>query len=87
MLYEVITRTLIVTEGLFSILGDTAPLAEFVQLKDAYGACMLVDEAHSLGVCGRSGRGVAEATDCLDGVDFIVGTFSKSLGSVGGFCA
>lgn len=80
------TRTLIVTEGLYSILGDTAPLAEFVAIKQRYGAYLLVDEAHSLGVYGDRGRGLSDAAGVLPEVDFIVGTFSKSLGATGGFC-
>ncbi|MFU8813707.1 MAG: serine palmitoyltransferase [Pseudomonadales bacterium] len=80
------SRTLVVTEGLFSVLGDKAPLAEIVDLKSRYGAYLFVDEAHSLGVFGAHGRGVAEEAGVLDQVDFIVGTFSKSLASTGGFC-
>ena len=79
-------RTLVVSEGLFSMLGDQAPLAEIVDVKDEYGACLLLDEAHSMGVFGEHGRGLAEAQGVEDRVDFVVGTFSKSLGSVGGFC-
>lgn len=80
------SRTLIITEGLYSILGDTAPLAEFAELKRRYGAYLFVDEAHSLGIYGEHGRGLAEAAGVEADVDFIVGTFSKSLGSTGGFC-
>ena len=76
---------LIVVEGLYSMLGDTAPLKEFVDVKRQTGAYLLVDEAHSMGVLGEKGRGLAEAVGVEDDVDFIVGTFSKSLGSVGGF--
>lgn len=77
---------LIVVEGMYSVLGDCAPLAEIVRIKEQYGARLLVDEAHSLGVFGEHGCGVAEAQGVLDKVDFIVGTFSKSLGAMGGFC-
>jgi len=80
-------RCLIVVEGIYSVLGDCAPLAEMVAIKERYGAMLLVDEAHSLGVFGERGCGVAEAQGVLDQVDFIVGTFSKSLGAMGGFCA
>ncbi len=79
-------NTLVVTEGLYSMLGDQAPLEAMVDLKDQYGACMLLDEAHSMGVFGERGRGLAEAVGVEDRVDFVVGTFSKSLGSIGGFC-
>ncbi len=77
---------LIVVEGLYSMLGDRAPLKEIAALKAEYGAYLLVDEAHSLGVLGERGRGLAEEAGVEDAVDFVVGTFSKSLGSVGGFC-
>lgn len=80
-------RCLIVVEGMYSVLGDVAPLAEMVELKERFGASLLVDEAHSLGVYGERGCGVAELQGVLDKVDFIVGTFSKSLGAMGGFCA
>ncbi|MBA7715058.1 8-amino-7-oxononanoate synthase [subsurface metagenome] len=81
------SRCLIVVEGMYSVLGDCAPLAEFVELKQRFGARLLVDEAHSVGVYGEHGCGVAEQQGVLDKVDFIVGTFSKSLGAMGGFCA
>ena len=77
---------LVVVEGIYSMLGDSAPLAEIAAVKRETGATLLVDEAHSLGVLGEHGRGLAEAAGVEDDVDFIVGTFSKSLGSVGGFC-
>ena len=77
---------LIVVEGIYSMVGDTAPLKEFAAVKRETGAYLLVDEAHSLGVLGATGRGLAEAAGVEADVDFIVGTFSKSLGSVGGFC-
>lgn len=76
----------IVVEGIYSMLGDTAPLKEFAAVKREYGAYLVVDEAHSLGVCGATGRGVAERDGVEADADFIVGTFSKSLGGVGGFC-
>ena len=68
------------------MLGDRAPLREIVDIKRRYGASLLVDEAHSLGVLGEHGRGLAEEAGVEDEVDFITGTFSKSLGSIGGFC-
>ena len=79
-------RTLVVVEGIYSMLGDRAPLREIVDVKSRYGASLLVDEAHSLGVLGENGRGLAEEAAVEGGVDFITGTFSKSLGSIGGFC-
>ena len=78
---------LIVVEGIYSMLGDRAPLAEFAEIKRRHGAFLLVDEAHSLGVLGAHGRGAAEEQGIEDDVDCVVGTFSKSLGSVGGFGA
>jgi 8-amino-7-oxononanoate synthase len=78
---------LIVLEGIYSMLGDTAPLREMVEVKREAGAWLLVDEAHSLGVLGAHGRGLAEAEGVEADVDFVVGTFSKSLGAIGGFCA
>ncbi|MCU7959339.1 MAG: aminotransferase class I/II-fold pyridoxal phosphate-dependent enzyme [gamma proteobacterium symbiont of Bathyaustriella thionipta] len=79
-------KTLIVTEGIYSMLGDRSPLKEIVELKKKYGAYLMIDEAHSMGVLGENGRGLAEEAGVEDDVDFIVGTFSKSLGSIGGFC-
>jgi 8-amino-7-oxononanoate synthase len=79
-------NTLIVVEGIYSMLGDRAPLANIAVVKEKYGAFLLVDEAHSLGVLGERGRGLAEEAGVEDRVDFIVGTFSKSLGAIGGFC-
>ncbi len=78
--------TLIIAEGIYSMLGDQAPLAEIVRVKNAYNSILLLDEAHSLGVLGKTGQGLAEETGLTDGVDFITGTFSKSLGSIGGYC-
>jgi len=79
-------NTLIVVEGIYSMLGDRAMLSDIAAVKKNYGACLLVDEAHSLGVLGKQGRGLAEEAGVEDNVDFIVGTFSKSLGTIGGFC-
>ncbi len=76
----------IVVEGIYSMLGDSAPLKAFAAVKREFGAYLVVDEAHSLGVLGETGRGLAEAAGVEAEVDFIVGTFSKSLGGVGGFC-
>jgi 8-amino-7-oxononanoate synthase len=78
---------LIVVEGIYSMLGDRAPLAEFAEVKRRHGAYLLVDEAHALGVLGDNGRGAAEEQGVEDEVDCVVGTFSKSLGAVGGFGA
>ena len=77
---------LVVLEGVYSMLGDIAPLKEMVAVSKAAGAMVLVDEAHSMGFIGENGRGVAEAQGIIDDVDFIIGTFSKSVGTVGGFC-
>jgi 8-amino-7-oxononanoate synthase len=81
------TRALIVVEGIYSMLGDRAPLAALAGLKRRYGAYLLVDEAHSFGVLGAHGRGLAEEAGVEDAVDFVLGTFSKSLGTIGGFGA
>ena len=78
---------IIVTEGIFSMLGDTAPLREIAAIKREMGAWLIVDEAHSLGILGAHGRGLSEAAGVEGDVDFVVGTFSKSLGAVGGFAA
>jgi 8-amino-7-oxononanoate synthase len=77
---------LVVLEGVYSMLGDIAPLAEMVRVAKSHGAMVLVDEAHSMGFIGEHGRGVAEDQGVLDQVDFVIGTFSKSVGTVGGFC-
>jgi glycine C-acetyltransferase/8-amino-7-oxononanoate synthase len=77
---------LVILEGVYSMLGDVAPLKEMVAISKANGAMVLVDEAHSMGFIGEHGRGVAEAQGVIDDVDFIIGTFSKSVGTVGGFC-
>jgi 7-keto-8-aminopelargonate synthetase-like enzyme len=78
---------LVVLEGIYSMLGDRAPLADFIQVKRQYGFQLLVDEAHSFGILGRNGRGLADEAGLEEEVDFIVGTFSKSIGAIGGFGA
>ncbi|MBI1402956.1 MAG: aminotransferase class I/II-fold pyridoxal phosphate-dependent enzyme [Porphyrobacter sp.] len=77
---------LVVLEGVYSMMGDVAPLKEMVRIAKAHAAMVLVDEAHSMGFIGEHGRGVAEDQGVIDDVDFIIGTFSKSVGTVGGFC-
>jgi 8-amino-7-oxononanoate synthase len=77
---------LVVLEGVYSMLGDIAPLTEMIAIAKKHNAMVLVDEAHSMGFFGPNGRGVAEEQGCLDDVDFVIGTFSKSVGTVGGFC-
>jgi 7-keto-8-aminopelargonate synthetase-like enzyme len=77
---------LVVLEGVYSMLGDVAPLKEMVAVAKKHGAMVLSDEAHSMGFFGANGRGVYEDQGLEDQVDFIVGTFSKSVGTVGGFC-
>jgi 8-amino-7-oxononanoate synthase len=81
-----VNRALIIVEGIYSMFGNVATLREIIEVKNRYSACLIVDEAHSLGVLGKTGRGLAEHLNCEEDVDFTVGTFSKSLGSIGGFC-
>jgi 7-keto-8-aminopelargonate synthetase-like enzyme len=76
---------LVVLEGVYSMLGDIAPLKEMVAVAKAAGAMIVVDEAHGMGFFGTHGRGVFEEAGVEDQVDFVVGTFSKSVGTVGGF--
>ncbi len=78
---------LVVLEGIYSMFGDRAPLADFVDVKKQHGFQLLVDEAHSFGVLGPNGRGLADEAGLEDEVDFVVGTFSKSVGAIGGFGA
>ncbi|MGE4056786.1 MAG: aminotransferase class I/II-fold pyridoxal phosphate-dependent enzyme [Vicinamibacterales bacterium] len=80
------SRCLVVVEGLYSISGDVAPLVEIASACREAGASLMVDEAHSFGVYGERGLGCAEAQGVLGQVDVIVGTFSKALAGVGGFC-
>ena len=78
---------LIVVDGVFSMEGDLAKLPEIVELKHKYNCSIMVDEAHGIGVFGRQGRGVCDHFGLTDEVDLIMGTFSKSLASIGGFIA
>jgi len=78
---------LIVTDGIFSMEGDIAKLPELNKIAEDYGASVLVDDAHSLGVIGKSGAGTASHFDLTDSTDLIMGTFSKSFASLGGFIA
>jgi 8-amino-7-oxononanoate synthase len=78
---------LIVVDGIFSMEGDIVRLPEIVELADKYGANIMVDDAHSLGVIGHKGAGTASHFGLTDDVDLIMGTFSKSLASLGGFIA
>ncbi|MGQ0485250.1 MAG: serine palmitoyltransferase, partial [Hyphomicrobiales bacterium] len=78
---------LVVLEGIYSMMGDRVPLADFVEVKKKRGFQLLADEAHSFGVLGPHGRGLADEAGLEDEVDFVVGTFSKSVGAIGGFGA
>jgi 8-amino-7-oxononanoate synthase len=79
-------RTLIIAEGIYSMYGDIAPLQEIAEVKREYGGYLFLDEAHSLGTLGATGRGAAQEAGVEDDIDFFAGTFSKSLGAIGGFC-
>lgn len=81
------TIKLIVVDGVFSMEGDIANLPEIVRLKEKYNASIFVDEAHGLGVLGREGRGTCDHYGVTEDVDLIMGTFSKSLATIGGFVA
>ncbi len=80
------TNAVILVEAIYNLMGDRAPLAKFVDIKRCYGALLVVDEAHSLGVLGATGRGLAQEAGVENDIDFIVGSFSNSLGTIGGFC-
>eukprot|EP00727_Mastigamoeba_balamuthi_P008140 m51a1_g3947 putative serine palmitoyltransferase (1711) ;mRNA; r:304145-311487 len=82
------SRILIVVEGLYSMMGDLCPLREIVALKERYGALLYIDEAHSIGALGPTGRGVCEYCGVSPRrVDVLMGTFTKSFGSIGGYIA
>lgn len=78
---------LVCIEGMYSMYGDIAPVKEFVEVAHRHGAYLLVDEAHSFGIYGKTGKGVSEADGVMDQIDFYSGTFSKALASIGGFVA
>ena len=78
---------LVVTDGVFSMEGDIAPITDLVSICNKYNASLMVDEAHGLGVLGREGRGTCDHFNQLPNVELVMGTFSKSLASVGGFIA
>ncbi|WP_018970854.1 aminotransferase class I/II-fold pyridoxal phosphate-dependent enzyme [Rubritalea marina] len=80
-------RCIIVTEGVFSMDGDTAPLREMINLKNRYGAWLLVDEAHALGIYGEHGMGLASQLACSDEIELQMGTLGKAAGSAGGYLA
>lgn len=80
-------NALVVIEGMYSMFGDIAPIDEFLDVTHRHGGYLYIDEAHSYGIFGPTGCGIAEAQGVLDQVDFISSTFSKSLASIGGFCA
>ncbi|MEM6900813.1 MAG: aminotransferase class I/II-fold pyridoxal phosphate-dependent enzyme [Pseudomonadota bacterium] len=78
---------LVVVEGMYSMFGDLAPLDEFTEVAHKHGALIYVDEAHSFGSFGPTGKGLAEEQGVLDKIDFYSATFSKSLAAIGGFCS
>ncbi len=80
-------RRLIITDSVFSVDGDVAPLTELVALKEKYGAWLMIDEAHATGIWGPTGAGLTEALSLTHRVDIHMGTFSKALGSLGGYVA
>jgi len=80
-------RRIIITDGVFSMDGDLAPLPELVAIKDEYGALLMVDDAHGTGVLGTSGKGTAEHFEIMSGVDIHMGTLGKALGCFGAYVA
>ena len=82
------SKVLVIIEGLYSMEGEFCKLKEIILLKKAYGFYLYVDEAHSIGCLGKTGRGIVEQLDCsFDDVDLLMGTFSKSFASAGGYIA
>jgi 7-keto-8-aminopelargonate synthetase-like enzyme len=79
------TEILIVTESIFSMDGDAAPLREIVALKEKYGAWLMVDEAHATGIIGKNGRGLADELGVSDQIEIQMGTLGKALGASGGY--
>jgi 8-amino-7-oxononanoate synthase len=82
---EVQSRTLVVTESIFSMDGDAAPLREIVKLKNKFGAWLMLDEAHATGIFGKSGRGLAEELGVSEQIEIQMGTLGKALGASGGY--
>lgn len=80
-------KRLIITDGVFSMDGDIAPLNDIIEVAKQYSAFVMVDDAHATGVLGKNGKGTAEHLGVDDGIDIVMGTFSKALGSFGGFVA
>jgi 8-amino-7-oxononanoate synthase len=80
-------RNIVCVDGLYSMSGSVAPLTEIAKLREIVPFLFLVDEAHSFGTLGPTGLGAADMLDCIDAVDIVTGTFSKSIGSIGGFAA
>lgn len=78
---------LIITDGVFSMDGDIAPLGDIVELAEKYDARVMIDDAHGLGIVGETGRGTAEKCGCSGRIDIICGTLSKTPGAIGGYCA
>jgi glycine C-acetyltransferase len=79
--------SLVITEGVFGMSGDQGKLAEIVELKKKFHFRLLVDDAHGFGTMGKTGAGVSELQNCMDGVDIYFGTFAKSMASIGAFIA
>ena len=85
--YSSCKRRLVITDGLFSMDGDIAPLKDIVSIAKRYGAMVMIDDAHATGVLGKSGRGTMEYLGIKDGVDIQMGTLSKAIGCYGGYVA